>query len=87
VHIGRGLTLFAADKLSKLRELRRETAIDPDGEPATGGVGELRARRLRHYQRSLALLEERLAESPLVRELRDKLATIRRAPATLARAR
>ncbi len=81
------LTLFAADKLSKLRELRRETAIDPDGEPANGGVGELRARRLRHYQRSLALLEERLADSPLVRELRDELATIRRAPATLARAR
>jgi hypothetical protein len=45
------LTLFAADKLSKLRELRRETDIDPDGEPATGGVGELSARRLRHYQR------------------------------------
>lgn len=65
------LALFAADKLSKLRELRREP---------TGGVGarpaarrEPRARRLRHYERSLALLEERLPNSPLVQELGAEL--------------
>jgi (p)ppGpp synthase/HD superfamily hydrolase len=58
------LSVFAADKLSKLRELRSDVA----GEPKR-----VRARRLRHYQRSLALLEERLPGSPLVRELRDEL--------------
>jgi (p)ppGpp synthase/HD superfamily hydrolase len=66
------LTLFAADKLSKLRELRREAVVNLDqGAPARRR--ELRARRLRHYQRSLALLEERLSDSPLVRELRAEL--------------
>ena len=65
------LTLFAADKLSKLRELRRETAVDSEATAASGRVR--RARRLRHYQRSLALLKERLPKSPLVRELRDEL--------------
>ena len=67
------LTLFAADKLSKLRELRRETAADSEAAATPGRVRELRARRLRHYQSSLALLEERLSESPLVRELGDEL--------------
>lgn len=67
------LALFAADKLSKLRELRRETELDYDGSAACGPVRALRARRLRHYQRSLALLEERLPESPPVRDLRDEL--------------
>lgn len=70
------LTLFAADKLSKLRELHREAATE-DGNSATPGpVRQLRARRLRHYQRSLALLEERLPESPLVREIRDEFAAL-----------
>jgi (p)ppGpp synthase/HD superfamily hydrolase len=67
------LTLFAADKLSKLRELRRETAVDQEQRAAPAPRRELRARRLRHYQRSLALLEERLSDSPLVSELRDEL--------------
>jgi hypothetical protein len=44
----------------------------------------LRARRLKHYDRSLALLEERLPESPLVRELSDELAPLLREPAMLA---
>jgi (p)ppGpp synthase/HD superfamily hydrolase len=67
------LTLFAADKLSKLRELRRETAADSRESRTPRRVRKLRARRLRHYRRSLALLEERIPESPLVRELRDEL--------------
>jgi hypothetical protein len=66
--------LFAADKLSKLRELRRETEMDQDGNRTARPARELRARRLRHYQRSLAMLEERLPRSPLVRDLRDELA-------------
>lgn len=73
------LTLFAADKLSKLRELRRETVANP-GAP----IRQSRARRLRHYQRSLALLQERLPESPLVRDLRDELASLLRERATVA---
>jgi (p)ppGpp synthase/HD superfamily hydrolase len=67
------LTLFAADKLSKLRELRRETAADFPDSVTPGRVRKLRARRLTHYRRSLALLEERIPTSPLVRELRDEL--------------
>jgi hypothetical protein len=78
------LMLFAADKLSKVRELRREAAADSlDGaKPASGR--ELRARRLKHYHRSLALLEERLPEAPLVLELRDELAALQHERATLA---
>ena len=72
------LSLFAADKISKLRELRRETASDRDTRPASGRVREVKARRLRHYRRSLALLEERLPESPLVGELREELAALLR---------
>lgn len=67
------LTLFAADKLSKLRELGRETSAPSDRGPAPQRPREPRARRLRHYQRSLALLEERLPQSPLVAQLRDEL--------------
>jgi len=81
------LTLFAADKLSKLRELRREAAVDSTDSAAPGRVRELRARRLRHYQRSLALLEERLRDSPLVRQWRDELAMLNREQTTLARMR
>jgi hypothetical protein len=66
------LTLFAADKLSKVKELRRERAADLGG-PPPGRVRELRARRVKHYHRSVALLEERLPGSSLVRELRDEL--------------
>jgi hypothetical protein len=67
------LALFAADKLSKLRELRRETLIGAEDRGSPARPRELRVRRLRHYQRSLALLEERLPNSPLVNELRDEL--------------
>jgi HD domain len=66
------LMLFAADKLSKVRELRREP-IDPPAAGSPGRRRELRARRLKHYQRSLALLEERLPHSPIVTALRDEL--------------
>ena len=71
------LTLFAADKLSKIRELRHETSAQSNGAGASARSREPRARRLRHYQRSLALLEERLPRSPLVFELRDELRSFR----------
>jgi len=73
------LTLFAADKLSKVRELHREIAVDPDPSAAPGQVRDLRSRRLEHYHHSLALLEERQPESPLVRKLRDELGGLLRA--------
>ena len=78
------LTLFAADKLSKLRELCREASAQSDGGPAPGRSREPRARRLRHYQRSLALLEERLPQSTLVAQLRDELQSFLRERALLA---
>ena len=82
---GEALTLFAADKLSKLRELRRETVVDSTDGAAPSRGRELRARRLRHYQRSLALLEERLRDSPLVRQLREELAILNRDQPALTR--
>jgi hypothetical protein len=76
------LTLFAADKLSKVRELRRETALGPS-QTAPTQVRRLRTRRLKHYRRSLALLEERLPGSPLVRSLHDELGKLVRDRAML----
>jgi len=68
------LAVFAADKLSKLRELQRDLAANPRTR-----VRGLRARRLTHYQSSLALLQDRLPESPLVRELWDEFGSCVRA--------
>ena len=67
------LALFAADKLSKLRELCRESLSDRAAGESEPGRSEARARRVKHYERSLALLEERLPNSPLVQQLRDEL--------------
>ena len=73
------LTLFAADKVSKLRELRRATTDRKDDRAPSLTV---RARRLKHNRRSLALLEERLPESPLVDELRAELRRVLRGSET-----
>jgi hypothetical protein len=67
------LQLFAADKLSKLRELRRETELDPEHDHPPTAARSVRARRLTHYLRSLSLLEEQLPQSALVGELRSEL--------------
>ena len=77
------LSLFAADKLSKVRELRREL-IARSSRRAAGVAREPRARRMRHYQRSLALLEERLPDSSLVQDLREELNACLRERAVLA---
>jgi (p)ppGpp synthase/HD superfamily hydrolase len=50
------LTVFAADKLSKVRELRL----------GDGSGIKVRSRKLRHYRLSLSMLQERLPDSPLV---------------------
>ncbi len=57
------LMLFAADKVSKARELS-----------LGGRIGKaVRRRRLTHYRRCLALLQERLPECPLVGMLAREL--------------
>jgi (p)ppGpp synthase/HD superfamily hydrolase len=64
------LMLFAADKVSKARELRAE------GRRFTPRAIRDRRRHLVHYRRSLALLNERLPDSPLVRQLDIELARV-----------
>lgn len=65
--------------------MHREIAVDSTDSMAPSRLRELRARRLRHYQRSLVLLEERLRDSPLVQDLRDELPLLPREQITLAR--
>jgi (p)ppGpp synthase/HD superfamily hydrolase len=60
------LTVFAADKLSKVRELR---VADDSGIKT-------RARKLRHYRRSLEMLQEGIPGSPLVAALAAELETL-----------
>jgi (p)ppGpp synthase/HD superfamily hydrolase len=62
------LTLFAADKLSKVRELRRFEITAPK-------------RRLVHYESSLELLQAALPEHALVLELAAEFALVRAAVA------
>jgi hypothetical protein len=62
------LAIFAADKISKVRELRLD--------PGRGGVRPGRSGRLAHYRRSLELLDELMEDSPLVDTLRDELAAL-----------
>jgi (p)ppGpp synthase/HD superfamily hydrolase len=69
------LTVFAADKVSKVREL----ALDDSPEV------KVRSRRLRHYRRCLAMLQERLPDSALVAALAAELGTVSDAGAALAR--
>jgi (p)ppGpp synthase/HD superfamily hydrolase len=62
------LMVFAADKVSKVRELSVER---PGSEAET--QSRTRQRRLTHYRHCLEMLERHLAESPLVRQLRAEL--------------
>jgi (p)ppGpp synthase/HD superfamily hydrolase len=61
------LTVFAADKVAKARELREHP-----------GAARHARRRVRFYRDCLRLLEERLSRSPLVAELRAELELIAR---------
>jgi (p)ppGpp synthase/HD superfamily hydrolase len=66
------MMVFAADKVSKVRELRAAVAsaalhherVDP---------ALVSPRRLRHFRRCLEVLEERLGDWPLVHQLRREL--------------
>lgn len=77
------LMIFAADKVSKVRELRLAIGqlVRRDVEPARSL---LRPRRVAHYRRCLGMLEQLSAESLLVDQLRAELA---RLEAVLAGAR
>ena len=63
------IAVFAADKVSKVRELRAEASKD-EGVLHDGSVGR---KRLDHYIASLALLEDEASGHPLVTQLRFEL--------------
>ena len=67
------VAVFAADKVAKVRELRMSLARDP---------GTVDADKLEHYWASLTLLEDRLAQHPLVRQLRFELEALEMLPPT-----
>jgi uncharacterized protein involved in exopolysaccharide biosynthesis len=62
------MMVFAADKVSKVRELPVER---PGSEAET--VSRTRQRRLAHYRHCLEMLERHQADSPLVTQLRAEL--------------
>ena len=64
------LMVLAADKISKVRELKLETTHT---RAPTAPVSCSRERRLTHYRHCLRLLEEHLTDSPLVTTLRTEL--------------
>jgi (p)ppGpp synthase/HD superfamily hydrolase len=66
------LTVFAADKLAKVRELRLQDHRNGDRPALSAGT---RRRRLAHYQKCLGLLEQTL-DLPLVAELRFELGSL-----------
>jgi hypothetical protein len=67
------LMLFAADKISKARELRLGGAGLSAPLERAARESRSRRRRLGHYERCLTLLKERLPDSPLVRQLEAEL--------------
>jgi hypothetical protein len=67
------LMLFAADKISKARELSLGRAEVDGALQHPTGASRPRSRRLAHYRGCLALLRERLPESPLVGQLAAEL--------------
>jgi (p)ppGpp synthase/HD superfamily hydrolase len=66
------LTVFAADKISKMRELRAAIATaSPHHERVDESL--VPSRRLAHLRHCLGMLEEQLGDSPLVQLLRTEL--------------
>jgi hypothetical protein len=62
------LMVFAADKISKARELNLELATNR--EPIEKRT---RAQRIDHYRQCLVIIEEHLADAPLVHQLEEEL--------------
>jgi HD domain len=81
------LKLFAADKISKVRELRRLESAAATQARRTPRERQTNERRLAHYQECLALLQERLPGSPLVRQLEAELRRLPRDATHAQRAR
>jgi (p)ppGpp synthase/HD superfamily hydrolase len=67
------LMLFAADKLSKVRELRLDPTPARESHSSGAAITRSRGRRLTHYRDCLELLQDQLPDSPLVEELRTEL--------------
>jgi (p)ppGpp synthase/HD superfamily hydrolase len=77
------IAIYAADKVTKVRELRAEAGRDPELLSSDGhDVGP----RLEHYLESLAMLEQATPEHPLVHQLRFELEALRALPPRVARA-
>jgi (p)ppGpp synthase/HD superfamily hydrolase len=78
----RAITIFAADKLSDIRGLRR--GIDADRDSAEARMGTTVDRMAGHYRESVAMIEENEPELEFVTALRveiDSLASIAAPPA------
>ena len=67
--------IYAADKVTKARELRAQIARDP-----ARAQDDLVAARLERYEASLAMLEHEAPDLPLVRQLRFELWALRALP-------
>lgn len=72
---GDAAKIYAADKLSKVRELRIRLRAEPDFAGRAAG-----RRTVDHYWRSLAMLERRIGGDALVRQLRFELESMRDLP-------
>lgn len=70
------MMVFAADKISKVREL---ALLPVPARWAIAGSPALQ-RRMTHYWRCLELLEKRLSDSPLVRQLRTEFDALNESP-------
>ncbi len=66
------MAIFAADKVTKARELRSQALRDP------GALSD--ERKLAHYAASLEMLEREAPDLPLVRQLRFELWALRELP-------
>lgn len=77
------IAIYAADKVTKVRELRAEVGRDPE---LLSGDGRAVGPRFEHYLESLAMLEQETPEHPLVHQLRFELEALRALPPRLARA-
>jgi hypothetical protein len=79
---GEAAAVFAADKLSKVREIRIRAACDAGvtGDPSV-------RRRLNHYEASRRMLEQELGDHPVVRALAFELEALHSLPPSTAPAR
>jgi (p)ppGpp synthase/HD superfamily hydrolase len=73
--------VFAADKLSKVREIRIRAACNVD----SGDDDSIR-RKIEHYTASRSMLQEQLGNSPLVQALAFELEALHALPPSHARA-